>query len=54
MSWQPIEKCSFCGSCAIRVGSPCLDHEAQGDELPPETWTCDDCGCGGGGAAYWQ
>jgi len=42
MSWQSVTHCIACGSSNIDK-----DHEQ-------ETWTCNDCGCSGGGANFWE
>lgn len=60
MGWESIDKCPDCGSSDIEKGSPCTDDfEAQeradkGLGLPPETWQCNNCGSGGGGANFWK
>lgn len=42
MEWQSIDKCPVCGSCNLDK-----DYDM-------ESYTCTDCGSGGGGANFWK
>ncbi len=42
MRWVPVDRCLACGSPNLR-----LDPEN-------ESYTCEDCGSGAGGASFWK
>ena len=41
-NWEPIDRCEFCGSPNINL------------DMGNESWFCNDCGSGGGGANFWK